>query len=179
MEFISFNNFNFPSNYLSTFVDDMININPDTFIINVTDLINSNVIYELNNYLIQKGYDINNINQGKYYSEIHNQNNKNSKNKFPWHVDSNGAIEGDVVTFIYYHHFTPNTKGGNLMIKDYEKCKWWFFEYKTYTQKTIDIWSEEHKNRFVFMEENLEHKAEEVYSTEPFNRQFLTIFINV
>jgi hypothetical protein len=177
MEFVNFNNFIFPSNYLSTFVDEMILKNPDTFIINVTHLINTNVIFELKNYLTQKGYNIN-INS-KFHSEIHNQNNNNSKNNFPWHVDSNGAIEGNVVTFIYYHHITPNTKGGNLLINDYEKCKWWFFEYKKYTQKTIDIWSEEHKNRFVFMEENLEHKAEDIYSTEPFNRQFLTIFINV
>lgn len=171
MEFVNFDKLSIPKNYLSNLVESNNNKNG---ILNVTNSIDKILINQLRCFLLEKDYVVKD-----YYSEIHYQNHKNYKNKFPWHIDSNGAIDGDVVTFIYYHHFTNNIKGGNLMIKDYKKNKLWFFEYKTYTEKTINVWSEGHKNRFVFMEENLQHKAEEIYSTEPFERQFLTIFLQI
>jgi hypothetical protein len=176
MEFVDFDKLSIPKDYLSNFVEsnkNNININKNG-ILNITESIDNILINQLKCFLLEKGYVTKD-----YYSEIHYQNHKNYKNKFPWHIDSNGAIEGEVVTFIYYHHFTPNIKGGNLMIQDYKKYKWWFFEYKIYTEKTINVWSEGHKNRFVFMEENLEHKAEEIYFTENFERQFLTIFLQI
>lgn len=179
MEFVEFEKLSISADYLSNFIDsniDNININKRG-ILDVTKSIDNILINQLRCYLSEKGYTTKN-----YYSEIHYQSNKNYRNKFPWHIDSNGAIKGDVVTFIYYYHFTPNINGGNLMIQEYQECKknkWWFFEYKTYSEKTINVWTDGHKNRFVFMEENLEHKAEEIYSTVPFTRQFLTIFLQI
>ncbi len=175
MEFVDFDRLSISADYLSAFI---INNNNNKNIINITDIINNDnfkhIINQLRGYLFEKGYTTK-----EFYAEIHNQNNQNYKNKFPWHIDSDGAIPGEVVTFIYYYYITPNTKGGNLMIQEYQKYKWWFFEYKSYTEKTINVWSEGHRNRFVFMEENLYHKAEEISSTEPFERKLLTIFFQI
>lgn len=173
MEFLSFDKLNISKNYLHNFINENIN---NKNIINATNLIDYNLINQLKTFLIQKGYNCKN---NEYYVEIHNQNNLNYKNKFPLHVDSNGPIPGNVVTFIYYYYFTPNIEGGNLIIQDYHKYKWWFLEYKKYYLKTINVWTEEHKNRFVFMKENLYHKAENIYSTTDFQRIFLTIFIKI
>jgi len=174
MEFVNFDKLGIFDDYMSTFIENNITNSNKENIINVTNIISNILINQLRCFLIEKGYITK-----EFYAEIHNQNNKNYKNKFPWHVDSYGAITGEVVTFLYYYYITPNTKGGNLMIQEYQKYKWWFFEYKSYTEKTIDVWSEGHKDRFVFMEENLYHKAEEISSTEPFERIILTIFFQI
>lgn len=135
--------------------------------------INENVMETLKTFLSKRGYI-----PKKYYVELHAQNEKNKKELFPWHVDSYGAISGTVVTFLYYHYITPQTKGGNLMIKDYTREKWCWIPYKKYTTRTIDIWKEGHQNRLVFMEEDLEHKCEDIEAPS-FERQLLSIFIQI
>lgn len=133
MEFVEFSKtLNIPEDYMSSFVEKHI---CDASLsshgrLDVSHLIDETIIDKLRCFLSKKGYKTKN-----YYVELHSQNNKNTKYTFPWHVDSYGAISETVVSFLYYHYMTPNVKGGDLLIKDYTREKWWIFDYKKYNTK--------------------------------------------
>ena len=140
---------------------------------NATPWISEFIVQRLREFLSRHGYVTK-----KYHAEIHHQTERNVRRKFPWHVDSDGAIPGQVVTFLYYHHQTGAASGGRLLIRERkERRKWWAL-FDRYTEKAVDVWSSGHRERFVFMRENVYHKAEDIASAS-FERKLMAIFFQV